>query len=47
LAAWAVLDVALVGVAGAGVGPALLLVGVVAVLLPTSQNRRFLADTMG
>jgi O-Antigen ligase len=33
LAAWAVLDGALVGLAGAGVGPALLLVGVVAVLL--------------
>jgi hypothetical protein len=33
LAAWAVFDGALVGVAGAGVGPALLLVGVVAMLL--------------
>ena len=33
LAAWAVLDGALVGVAGAGVGPALLLIGIVAVLL--------------
>ena len=33
LAAWAVLDGALVGGAGAGVGPALLVVGVVAVLL--------------
>src|SRR5512132_4447534 len=33
LAGWAVLDGALVGVAGAGVGPALLLVGVAAVLL--------------
>src|SRR6266545_6163891 len=33
LAAWAVLDGALVGVAGAGVGLALLLAGVVAVLL--------------
>jgi hypothetical protein len=33
LGAWAVLDGALVGVAGAGVGLALLLVGVVAVLL--------------
>jgi O-Antigen ligase len=33
LAAWAVLDAALLGVATAGVGPALLLLGVVAVLL--------------
>ena len=33
LAAWAVIDGALVGVAAAGVGPAVLLVGVVAVLL--------------
>jgi hypothetical protein len=33
LAAWAVLDGALVGSAGAGVGPALLLIGIVAVLL--------------
>ena len=33
LAAWAVLGGALVGVAGAGVGPAVLLVGVIAVLL--------------
>ena len=33
LAAWAVLDGALVGVGGAGVGPASLLVGIVALLL--------------
>ena len=39
LAAWAVLDGALVGVAGAGVGPALLLVGVVAVLLVCRRLR--------
>jgi hypothetical protein len=40
LASWAVLDGALVGVAGAGVGPALLLVGVVAVLLVCRRLRR-------
>ena len=40
LAAWAVLDGALVGVAGAGVGPALLLVGVVAVLLVCRRLRQ-------
>jgi hypothetical protein len=39
LAAWAVLDGALVGVAGAGVGPALLLVGVLAVLLVCRRLR--------
>ena len=39
LAAWAVLDGALVGVASAGVGPALLLVGVVAVLLVCRRLR--------
>ena len=39
MAAWAVLDGALVGVAGAGVGPALLLVGVVAVLLVCRRLR--------
>jgi O-antigen ligase/polysaccharide polymerase Wzy-like membrane protein len=39
LAGWAVLDGALVGVAGAGVGPALLLVGVVAVLLVCRRLR--------
>jgi hypothetical protein len=40
LASWAVLDGALVGVAGAGVGPALLLVGVVAVLLVCCRLRQ-------
>ena len=40
LAAWAVLDGVLLGVAGAGVGPALLLVGVVAVLLVCRRLRR-------
>jgi hypothetical protein len=40
LAAWAVLDGALVGVAGAGVGPALLLVGLVAVLLVCRRLRQ-------
>jgi O-Antigen ligase len=39
LAAWAVFDGALVGVVGAGVGPALLLVGVVAVLLVCRRLR--------
>jgi O-Antigen ligase len=39
LAAWAVLDGALVGGAGAGVGPALLLVGIVAVLLVCRRLR--------
>ena len=39
LAAWAVLDGALVGVAGAGVGPALLLVGILAVLLVCRRLR--------
>jgi hypothetical protein len=39
LAAWAVLDGALVGVAGAGVGPALLLVGLIAVLLVCRRLR--------
>jgi hypothetical protein len=39
LAGWAVLDGALVGVAGAGVGPALLLAGVVAVLLVCRRLR--------
>src|SRR4029453_12904232 len=39
LAIWAVLDGALVGVAGAGVGPALLLVGLVAVLLVCRRLR--------
>jgi hypothetical protein len=39
LAAWAVLDGVLLGVAGAGVGPALLLVGVVAVLLVCRRLR--------
>jgi O-Antigen ligase len=39
LAAWAVLDGALVAGAGAGVGPALLLVGVVAVLLVCRRLR--------
>jgi hypothetical protein len=40
LAAWAVLGGALVGVAGAGVGPALLLVGLVAVLLVCRRLRQ-------
>jgi hypothetical protein len=40
LAAWAVGDGALLGVAGAGVGPALLLVGLVAVLLVCRRLRR-------
>jgi hypothetical protein len=40
LAVWAVLDSALLGVAGAGVGPALLLVGVVAVLLVCCRLRQ-------
>src|SRR6266516_171856 len=40
LAAWAVLDGALAGVAGAGVGPAVLLVGVVAVLLVCRRLRQ-------
>jgi hypothetical protein len=40
LAAWAVLDGVLLGVAGAGVGPALLLVGVVALLLVCRRLRR-------
>lgn len=40
LAAWAVLDGALLGAAGAGVGPALLLVGVVAVLLVCRRLRQ-------
>jgi O-Antigen ligase len=40
LAAWAVLDGALAGVRGAGVGPALLLVGVVAVLLVCRRLRQ-------
>jgi O-Antigen ligase len=40
LAAWAVLDGALLGVAGAGVGPALLLVGMVAVLLVCRRLRQ-------
>jgi hypothetical protein len=39
-AAWAVLDGALAGVAGAGVGPAVLLVGVVAVLLVCRRLRQ-------
>ena len=39
LAAWAVLDGALVGVAGAGVGPALLLIGILAVLLVCRRLR--------
>jgi O-antigen ligase len=46
LAGWAVVDDALVGVAGAAVGPALLLVGVVAVLVVCrrlhSEDREFL-----
>jgi hypothetical protein len=40
LAAWAVLDGVLVGVAGAGAGPALLLVGVAVVLLVCRRLRR-------
>jgi hypothetical protein len=40
LAAWAVLDGALVGARGAGVGPALLLVGAVAVLLVCRRLRQ-------
>jgi hypothetical protein len=40
LASWAVLDGALVGVRGAGVGPALLLVGAVAVLLVCRRLRQ-------
>jgi hypothetical protein len=40
LAAWAVLDGALVGVARAGAGPALLLIGLVAVLLICRRLRR-------
>src|SRR6266487_6557 len=40
LAAWAVLDAALAGVADAGAGPALLLVGVVAVLLVCRRLRQ-------
>jgi hypothetical protein len=40
LAAWAILDGALVRVAGAAVGPALLLVGLVAVLLVCRRLRR-------
>jgi hypothetical protein len=40
LAAWAVGDGALLGVAGAGVGPALLLVGLVAVLLVCRRLRQ-------
>jgi len=40
LAAWAVLDAVLLGVLGAGVGPALLLVGVVAVLLVCRRLRQ-------
>jgi hypothetical protein len=40
LAAWAILDGLLLGVAGAGVGPALLLVGVVAVLLVCRRLRQ-------
>jgi O-Antigen ligase len=40
LAAWAVLDGALAGAAGAAVGPALLLVGIVAVLLVCRRLRR-------
>jgi O-Antigen ligase len=40
LAAWAVLGGALVGVAGAGIGPALLLVGLVAVLLVCRRLRQ-------
>jgi hypothetical protein len=40
LAAWAILDGALVGVVAAGVGPALLLVGVVAVLLVCRRLRQ-------
>jgi O-Antigen ligase len=40
LAAWAVLDGVLLGLASAGVGPALLLVGVVAVLLVCRRLRR-------
>ena len=40
LAAWAVLDGLLLGAAGAGVGPALLLVGVVAVLLACRRLRK-------
>jgi hypothetical protein len=39
LAAWAVLDGALIGGAGAGVGPALLLIGLVAVLLACRRLR--------
>jgi hypothetical protein len=39
LAAWAVLDGALVGVGGAGVGPASLLVGIVALLLVCRRLR--------
>jgi hypothetical protein len=40
LAAWAVLDGVLLGVPGAGVGPALLLVGIVAVLLVGRRLRQ-------
>jgi hypothetical protein len=40
LAAWAVLDGALVGVRGAGVGPALLMIGAVAVLLVCRRLRQ-------
>jgi hypothetical protein len=40
LAAWAVLDGGLVGVVGSGVGPALLLVGIVAVLLVCRRLRQ-------
>jgi hypothetical protein len=39
LAGWAVVDGAMTGVAGAGVGPALLLVGLVAVLLVCRRLR--------
>lgn len=52
LAAWAVLDGGLVGVVGAGVGPALLLVGIVAVLLvcrrlPQDDREILLAGMIG
>jgi len=40
LAAWAVLDGGLVGVVGGGVGPALLLIGIVAVLLVCRRLRQ-------
>jgi hypothetical protein len=40
MAAWVVLDGVLLGVAGAGAGPALLLVGIVAVLLVCRRLRR-------